>query len=99
MITKITGVLVLIGIIFSVYFYVDSWKADAKDLDKTNLTIQQMQQTYQMDKDIARYEWLDDEIFKLKEKYRDRQIPIEVRERIHKMQQEYQNIGRKLGSK
>lgn len=73
-----------------------SYFASAGDLEKTNLTIQQMKDAYQTDKNTARYKFLDDEIFKLQEKYRGKIMPTETRERVHQYEQEYKTIERKL---
>jgi len=80
-----------------------SYFAKAKDLEiykqRNDLTIQQLGDSFEIYKMEARYQWLDDQIFKLQEKYRGKQMPAETREQIHKYQQEYKSIERNLENK
>ena len=92
MLKNLISICVLIGMIVGGINYF----ASAEDLAKTNLTIQQMKETYQLDKDIARFKFLDDEIFRLKEKYRNKVMPDETKNQVHKYQQEYKELERKL---
>ncbi len=83
-------------ILFTSYFTIDNWKANAKDLEKTNFSIQQMKEEHEIEKLENRYKWLGSETFELNEKYRSKSMPEETRKRVHDNSEEQELIRLKL---
>ena len=92
----IIPLLTILAVAFGAYFYIDDWKADAEELIKTNLTVQQLQIEFKVDKMESRYQWLGDRIFELEEKYRGKRMPVEVSEQLHEYQEERNILEMKL---
>ena len=96
MLKNLISICVLIGMIVGALSYFPTAKAFETYKQRNDLTIQQLGDSFETYKMEARYQWLDDQIFKLQEKYRGKQMPAETREQIHKYEQEYKSIERNL---